>query len=159
MPSHTFNDRSVSVRLSQNPDLLFHASAFFLHRSGVFGEGAQTKIIRGPVFRGSAKTKRNFEIFSAEKFIAAITQHILDEGFQMVRYYGWYSNRARGDRPPFGKLRDCVKRETEIGAPDTAGVEVIDVSEYHRPPAGGERIIEPFLNDPFPDYDTEPVMA
>jgi hypothetical protein len=31
------------------------------------------------------------KIFSAEDFIAAITQHIPDKGFQMVRYYGWYS--------------------------------------------------------------------
>ena len=37
--------------------------------------------------RMHAKTKRNFEIFSAEEFIAAITQHIPDKGFQMVRYY------------------------------------------------------------------------
>ena len=27
------------------------------------------------------------------------------------------------------------------------------------PDGGGERIVEPFLDDPFPDYDTEPVMA
>jgi hypothetical protein len=27
------------------------------------------------------------------------------------------------------------------------------------PPDGGERIVEPLLDDPFPDYDTEPVMA
>ena len=26
-------------------------------------------------------------------------------------------------------------------------------------PVSGERIIEPWLDDPFPDYDTEPVMA
>ena len=48
--------------------------------------------------RMHANTKRNFEIFSAQDFIAAITQHIPDKGFQMVRYYGSYSNRARGDR-------------------------------------------------------------
>ncbi|MFC1463205.1 transposase [Verrucomicrobiota bacterium] len=35
-------------------------------------------------------------LLSAEDFIAAITQHIPEKGFQMVRYYGWYSNRARG---------------------------------------------------------------
>jgi hypothetical protein len=74
--------------------------------------------------RMHAKTKRNFEIFSAEEFIAAITQHIPDKGFQMVRYYGWYSNRARGER---------AKREAEPGAPDTAEVDVIDVSEYQPP--------------------------
>ena len=27
------------------------------------------------------------------------------------------------------------------------------------PPTDGERIVEPFFADPFPDYDTEPVMA
>ena len=36
--------------------------------------------------RMHAKTKRNFEVFSAEEFIAAITQHIPDKGSQMVRY-------------------------------------------------------------------------
>ena len=85
--------------------------------------------------RMHAKTKRNFEIFSAEEFIAVITQHTLDNGFQMVRYYGWYSNRARGER---------AKHEIVSGAP---------------PPDGGERMIEPVFDDPFPDYNTEPVMA
>jgi len=74
--------------------------------------------------RMHAKTKRNFEIFSAEEFIAAITQHIPDKGFQMVRYYGWYSNRARGER---------AKREAEPGPPEATDVDVIDVSEYHPP--------------------------
>ncbi len=27
------------------------------------------------------------------------------------------------------------------------------------PPTGVDRLIEPFFDDPFPDYDTEPVMA
>ena len=31
-------------------------------------------------------------------FLAAITQHIPDQGAQMVRYYGWYSNKIRGQR-------------------------------------------------------------
>jgi len=42
----------------------------------------------------------------------------------MVRYYGWYSNRARGER---------AKREAEPGAPEATDVDVIDVSEYHPP--------------------------
>ena len=44
------------------------------------------------------KHRRNFEIFSAEEFIARITQHIPEKSFQLVRYYGWYSNRQRGER-------------------------------------------------------------
>lgn len=36
----------------------------------------------------------------------------------------------------------------------------VRVSPTTGPPASapGERIIEPWLDDPFPDYDTEPVM-
>jgi hypothetical protein len=30
--------------------------------------------------------KKNFEVFTAEEFIAAVTQHISDKHFQMVRY-------------------------------------------------------------------------
>ena len=48
--------------------------------------------------RMNAKIKRNFQVFSACVFIAAITQHIPDKRFQMVRYYGWYSNKMRGQR-------------------------------------------------------------
>jgi len=44
------------------------------------------------------KNKKNFEVFSPLELIAAITQHIPEQSFQLVRYYGWYSNRMRGDR-------------------------------------------------------------
>ncbi|NQU40727.1 MAG: substrate-binding domain-containing protein, partial [Lentisphaerae bacterium] len=30
--------------------------------------------------------------------IAAVTQHIPDKSFQLVRYIGWYSNKMRGQR-------------------------------------------------------------
>jgi len=38
------------------------------------------------------KARQNFLVAPAAEFIARITQHIPDKGFQMVRYYGWYSN-------------------------------------------------------------------
>ena len=41
---------------------------------------------------------RNFEVFTLCDFIAAITQHIPDKSFQLVHYYGWYSNKMRGRR-------------------------------------------------------------
>jgi hypothetical protein len=44
------------------------------------------------------QNKNNFEIFTAEQFIAAITQHIPEKHFQIVRTYGWYSSRSRGER-------------------------------------------------------------
>ena len=40
----------------------------------------------------------NFRVFTPCEFIAAITQHIPDKSFQLVRYYGWYSNKMRGQR-------------------------------------------------------------
>ena len=42
--------------------------------------------------------KRNFRIFDPPEWIAAITSHIPDKGQQMIRYYGYYSNKARGKR-------------------------------------------------------------
>ena len=44
------------------------------------------------------KNKRNFQVFSHLEFVELITQHILEQTFQLVRYYGWYSNRMHGDR-------------------------------------------------------------
>jgi hypothetical protein len=44
------------------------------------------------------KINRNFEIFTGPDFLATITQHIPDKGAQMIRYYGWYSNKMRGQR-------------------------------------------------------------
>jgi len=44
------------------------------------------------------KIQRNFKVFSPCDFIARITQHIPDKSFQLVRYYGWYSNKLRGQR-------------------------------------------------------------
>jgi hypothetical protein len=44
------------------------------------------------------RTKRNFEVFSAPQFIAALLDQIPPKGVPQVRYYGWYSNRSRGLR-------------------------------------------------------------
>jgi hypothetical protein len=48
--------------------------------------------------RLNPKINRNFEVFTATDFLATITQHIPDKGAQMIRYYGWYSNKMRGQR-------------------------------------------------------------
>ena len=42
-------------------------------------------------------TGRNWERYDAPAFIAAITQHIPQPRQHLVRYYGAYSNRARGE--------------------------------------------------------------
>ncbi|MDW7712319.1 MAG: transposase [Deferrisomatales bacterium] len=55
--------------------------------------------------------------------MAAVTQHIPPKGFQMVRYYGWYSNRARGERKKLGLTKPGS--EIEEGQEGT----VLDVAE------------------------------
>ena len=39
-------------------------------------------------------------------FIAELTQHIPDPGAQQIRYYGWYSNAARGRRAKLAKAAE-----------------------------------------------------
>lgn len=87
-----------------------------------YKEETGTVIYRSKMTHG--KNKSNFKVYAAEEFIATITQHIPEKSFQLVRYYGWYSNRARGDRR-LHKLRvggDVLPSETAI--------EVLDVSEH-----------------------------
>jgi len=59
-------------------------------------EKTGTVIYRSKMSYGG--NKRNFQMFTPLEFIATITQHIPERLAQMVRYYGWYSNRMRGDR-------------------------------------------------------------
>jgi hypothetical protein len=42
--------------------------------------------------------KRNFEVFSATDWLAALTAHIPNAGEHLVRDYGWYSKVSRGKR-------------------------------------------------------------
>ncbi|NCD26805.1 MAG: hypothetical protein EOL86_14615 [Deltaproteobacteria bacterium] len=44
------------------------------------------------------KVNANFRIFTPLDFIAAITSHIPDKSFQLVRYYGWYSKKPTNGR-------------------------------------------------------------
>ncbi|MGJ8641675.1 MAG: IS91 family transposase [Opitutaceae bacterium] len=58
---------------------------------------AQTKSVLYRSAR-SWRTKRNFELFSGPDFVAALYEHVPPKGFQTLRYYGTYSNKARGMR-------------------------------------------------------------
>ena len=157
------------------------------------------------------KIQRNFEVFTPCGFIAAITQHIPDKSFQLVRYYSWYSNKMRGQRDtqaaeeatatgqavhiidvsehkprriPSAKWRELIKKVWEadpllcsICSREMRIVALIDerkvverilrhlslweqgirVHTGTDPPS--ECTIEPWLDDPFPDYDSEPVLT
>ena len=41
---------------------------------------------------------RNFQVFDPLDFLAEVTQHIPEPRAHTIRYFGWYSNKARGMR-------------------------------------------------------------
>ncbi len=49
-------------------------------------------------FKHHATLKRNFQIMPGAAWLKLLLQHVPDWGGHLVRYYGWYSNRSRGDR-------------------------------------------------------------
>jgi hypothetical protein len=63
--------------------------------------------------------KRNFEVFSACAWLAALTAHIPNAGEHLVRYDGWYSNVSRGKRRTAqgeGEAPDTIEEFSEIPA-------------------------------------------
>jgi len=42
--------------------------------------------------------KRNYQVMPGAQWPALLLQHVPDQGEQLIRYYGWYSNRSRGMR-------------------------------------------------------------
>jgi len=60
------------------------------NRLGRFPEAASDDLVAGP--------KRNFQIFDPLGVLAEVTRHIPEIGEHLIRYYGWYSNKSRGQR-------------------------------------------------------------
>jgi len=92
-----------------------------------YDTGDSAVIYRSKMTHG--KNKRNFQVFPPLEFIAAITQHIPERSFQLVRYYGWYSNRMRGDRTK-QEEREKEKREGEGATAENS--KIIDIRN-HKP--------------------------
>ena len=90
-----------------------------------FEEGDSSVIYRSKMTHG--KNKRNFQVFSPLEFIAAITQHIPEPSFQLVRYYGWYSNRMRGARK---KQEEREKKQRAEENETTEDSKIIDIRSY-----------------------------
>jgi hypothetical protein len=118
-------------RIAPNDRKAQEALAQYIMRNAFAVEKMTFNEVTGQViYRSSMKhgpNKRNFEVFSAEEFIAAVTQHIPEKSFQMVRYYGWYSNRTRGILQKAGILKPGEEPVHE------SSFTVIDVSDYEPP--------------------------
>jgi hypothetical protein len=118
------------VRLSRDDEAGRESLAQYIMRNPFSVRKITYNEATGTVIYKSKKTQRrskggrkNFQVFTATDFIAAITQHIPEKSFQLVRYYGWYSNRGRGEREK--------KKQITVNLPEVpTRVEIIDVSDY-----------------------------
>jgi ribosomal protein S27E len=118
------------VRLSRDDEAGREALAQYIMRNSFsvkkinYNSATGTVIYKSKITqRRSRGGRKNFQVFKATDFIAAITQHIPEKSFQLVRYYGWYSNRGRGERE---KRQEAVASLPVV----PARVEIIDVSDY-----------------------------
>jgi len=77
--------------------------------------------------------RKNFAVYPACDFIAAIAQHIPEKRCQMVRYYGWYSNKMRGERRKLEEELTAARVAATKGDEETL---IVDVSNFkpHRIP-------------------------
>ena len=73
------------------------------------------------------ENRKNFEVYSALEFIAAITQYIPNKFSQLSRYFGFYSNKSRGLRAKAKQVEQTLDTAEENC---TEGVNIIDVSKY-----------------------------
>jgi hypothetical protein len=84
---------------------------------GRFPEPGDGELLAGPA--------RNFQVFDPLDFPAEVTQHVPDPGSHLVRYYGWYSNKTRGQRAqrrPAPAARSGIPaRSTGAGGPQRLG--------------------------------------
>ncbi len=77
--------------------------------------------------------KRNFQVMPGAQWLELLCRHIPDRYEHLVRYVGWYSNRARGERAKARKDQD---------APTTCASPIEPVSEFAtRARAAGARLI------------------
>ncbi|MDP7445459.1 MAG: transposase [Candidatus Poseidoniia archaeon] len=68
--------------------------------------------------RHHATLKRNFQIMPGAAWLKLLLQHVPDRGEHLVRYYGWYSNRSRGDRKRSCRTTDEIETDA-AGGPDS----------------------------------------
>lgn len=87
--------------------MLVHASQFLAidefskqcHPVNVAGAHCSKEKQDVVVYRSKlhATLKRNSQVMPGAAWLELLLQHVPDRGEHLVRYYGWYSNRSRGE--------------------------------------------------------------
>jgi len=73
-----------------------------------------TVIYRSKMHEG---LKRNFQVMPGAEWLELLCKHIPDRYEHRVRYVGWYSNRARGERAKALKAQQPAKTPSAAEAP------------------------------------------
>lgn len=55
--------------------------------------------------------KRNFQVMPGAQWLELLLRHVPDRYEHLVRYVGWYSNHARGERAKAGNRRRPLQRK------------------------------------------------
>ncbi len=61
--------------------------------------------------------KRNFQVMPGAEWLELLCRHIPDRYEHLVRYVGWYSNRARGGRAKVQKVQQTANTSTAVLEP------------------------------------------
>jgi len=85
-----------------------------------YDAGTGTVIYRSKMHLG---LKRNFQVMPGAEWLQLLLRHVPDRYEHLVRYVGWYSNRARGER---------AKDRNERAAPGPRAASAEIVSELAR---------------------------
>ena len=88
-------------RISPNDDTAMENLARYIIRASFSQERMQYLDQEGTVVY-TAKDRKASKVFPAMEWLAAMCTHIPNRGEQMVKYYGFYSNVARGKRQKAG---------------------------------------------------------
>jgi len=89
-------------RISPSDDTAMENLARYIIRASFSQERMQYLDDVGQVVY-TGKDRKTNKVFPAMEWLAAMCTHIPNRGEQMVRYYGYYSNVARGKRQKAGK--------------------------------------------------------
>jgi len=101
--------------------------------------------------------KRNFQILSPLDFLAEFTRHIPPKSSHLIRYYGGYSNKARGMRRKAEAAVSAAAAQTEPSSPPASRCSrtwamlikrVYEVDPLACPHCGGEMKVVAFIEPP-----------
>jgi hypothetical protein len=68
------------------------------------------------------RSRRIFQIIPGTKWLEMLLPHLPDRGEHRVRYYGWYSNRARGTCRAETAEPEASRRTDRLGPADQEGL-------------------------------------